>query len=260
MNADHTDDNNILRSEPSPIAYGITLDKLKKIKRKDLATDKTERHVWLLIIAAIFITKIRGEYRAGHDVGEMVGNVIMFSIIPGFFIYIGVFIIASAAIVRLRNLSPSWRKYLKYKQDHEQWAKEVERSRLLMQESKDKEIRKARELQRHREIEKEKSAIGMALIKLNSQERPAMEELRVAFASKQWNSSYYRAYQKTKHWVVTRKMALDRAGHRCQVCGRKNHLQVHHNSYERLGCEAPEDLVVLCSLHHEMIHTKSMHH
>lgn len=47
--------------------------------------------------------------------------------------------------------------------------------------------------------------------------------------------------------------ALRRAGFRCQTCGCRSGLQVHHNSYENLFGEADEDLVVLCDRCHDVI-------
>lgn len=64
----------------------------------------------------------------------------------------------------------------------------------------------------------------------------------------------YLEYLQTDHWKQTRQAALERAGHRCQLCATTEHLQVHHNSYANLGNEKPEDLVVLCRKHHELFH------
>jgi 5-methylcytosine-specific restriction endonuclease McrA len=57
----------------------------------------------------------------------------------------------------------------------------------------------------------------------------------------------YRAYLRSPHWRRTRKEALIRAEGRCEECGEaKRRLEVHHKTYERLGAELPEDLLVLC--------------
>jgi predicted HNH restriction endonuclease len=81
----------------------------------------------------------------------------------------------------------------------------------------------------------------------------------------------YADYLQSEHWRTTRKQALERAGHRCQ-CGMcplaslypheiaenfprsVSRLEVHHLTYERLGAEAPEDLLVLCGLCHRVVH------
>lgn len=66
----------------------------------------------------------------------------------------------------------------------------------------------------------------------------------------------YRDYLKTDHWQDTRKMALRRAGYRCQLCNGARPLQVHHRTYERRGSEWPEDLIALCGDCHGEFHQK----
>jgi hypothetical protein len=81
----------------------------------------------------------------------------------------------------------------------------------------------------------------------------------------------YADYLLSDHWKFTRELALDRAGRRCQ-CGlcpfatfyrheladrfprAWTRLEVHHLSYERLGHEAPDDLLVLCGHCHAAAH------
>jgi len=61
----------------------------------------------------------------------------------------------------------------------------------------------------------------------------------------------YAEYLKSRHWQRQRKEALERAGHRCQVCNVDElPLEVHHRTYERLGREVPDDLFVLCEVCH----------
>jgi hypothetical protein len=61
----------------------------------------------------------------------------------------------------------------------------------------------------------------------------------------------YQEYLKTDHWQKERKGALKRAAYACQVCKRANvQLEVHHNTYERLGEELESDLLVLCEQCH----------
>jgi len=71
----------------------------------------------------------------------------------------------------------------------------------------------------------------------------------------------YRDYLRTPWWRYIRQQALDVAGRRCEAvnengrrCGSWDRLQVHHLTYERLGEERPEDLVVLCARHHLEMH------
>ena len=64
----------------------------------------------------------------------------------------------------------------------------------------------------------------------------------------------YSEYLKTDHWVGIRALALRRAGHKCQLCSSRKFLQVHHNNYNRLWSEWPEDVLVLCDQCHEKHH------
>lgn len=65
----------------------------------------------------------------------------------------------------------------------------------------------------------------------------------------------YAEYLASPQWKARRDAAMERAGHRRQVCGYDGwNLNVHHNSYDRIGCERPEDLVVLCRLCHNRHH------
>lgn len=65
---------------------------------------------------------------------------------------------------------------------------------------------------------------------------------------------YREVYLRSEHWRITRRAALERAEHHCQVCSRTGHLDVHHNTYERLGEERPADLLVLCRRCHDLFH------
>jgi hypothetical protein len=71
----------------------------------------------------------------------------------------------------------------------------------------------------------------------------------------------YSEYLDSDHWKQRRKEARIRAGNKCQLCG-ENHcqLQVHHNSYDNLGHEPDEDLIVLCDQCHAKHHEKEPAH
>lgn len=64
----------------------------------------------------------------------------------------------------------------------------------------------------------------------------------------------YADYLKTPEWRITRGKAYQRAGGKCQKCGNLEELQVHHLTYDHLGAEPPEDLIVLCNACHEKEH------
>lgn len=64
----------------------------------------------------------------------------------------------------------------------------------------------------------------------------------------------YRDYIKSDGWKVRRLRALALAENKCQVCGVEARLDVHHNTYERLGHERDADLIVLCRDCHKLFH------
>jgi 5-methylcytosine-specific restriction endonuclease McrA len=64
----------------------------------------------------------------------------------------------------------------------------------------------------------------------------------------------YSGYLQSEHWKLIRAEALQRAGNKCQACGSRHNLNVHHNTYERLWHEEPEDMVVFCSRCHQVFH------
>ncbi len=65
----------------------------------------------------------------------------------------------------------------------------------------------------------------------------------------------YSNYLKSSHWIGTREKRIDIDNHRCYLCGKKRHLNVHHISYKNLGHEdVNKDLVTLCRECHKMLH------
>ena len=76
----------------------------------------------------------------------------------------------------------------------------------------------------------------------------------VAKERKPLGPDQYAAYMGSPEWKNFRRMALAKASHRCQVCGSNLNLQVHHNNYDRLGCELLSDVVVLCEPCHNLHH------
>jgi hypothetical protein len=66
----------------------------------------------------------------------------------------------------------------------------------------------------------------------------------------------YAAYRQTPAWLGRRRLALEAAAHRCQVCNATGRLDVHHRTYERIFNELPGDLTVLCRDCHATFHGK----
>lgn len=64
----------------------------------------------------------------------------------------------------------------------------------------------------------------------------------------------YRDYIASPTWKKRAEAAKKRAGYRCQLCNSDSVLHAHHRTYERLGCEKPADVIVLCSKCHKKFH------
>lgn len=71
-------------------------------------------------------------------------------------------------------------------------------------------------------------------------------------------SMRYCDYIRTPEWRSTRGAALAQAEHRCQLDrSHTTDLEVHHNTYERVGAELASDLVVLCHSRHQLHHREN---
>jgi hypothetical protein len=57
----------------------------------------------------------------------------------------------------------------------------------------------------------------------------------------------YNTYIQSQRWRERRKAFFKNHPYRCEGCGRRKGVELHHLSYERLGSELDEDLVPLCS-------------
>jgi hypothetical protein len=66
----------------------------------------------------------------------------------------------------------------------------------------------------------------------------------------------YDFYLRSPLWQMMRQAAHDWWGSSCRTCGATDRLHVHHRTYERLGNELPDDLIILCADCHARIHKK----
>lgn len=69
----------------------------------------------------------------------------------------------------------------------------------------------------------------------------------------------YREYIQSKEWKAKAKAAKRRVNYYCEKCGilKSEHLlHAHHLTYERLGKERKEDIMVLCANCHAGEHGK----
>lgn len=63
----------------------------------------------------------------------------------------------------------------------------------------------------------------------------------------------YREYLSSPAWLEKKERLISAAG-KCQLCGGKKSLLVHHNSYANIFNEPDEDLIVLCRSCHRLFH------
>ena len=66
---------------------------------------------------------------------------------------------------------------------------------------------------------------------------------------------HYASYITSHAWKKKAREMREKAGFKCQLCAAIDKpLNVHHNSYERLGRERDDDLLVLCEPCHHKFH------
>jgi len=69
----------------------------------------------------------------------------------------------------------------------------------------------------------------------------------------------YNDFLKTRYWEIIRKRKLKDVHYQCELCLRKDHLHVHHKTYDNHGKEIDHyktDLIVLCKGCHAKHHDK----
>jgi len=66
----------------------------------------------------------------------------------------------------------------------------------------------------------------------------------------------YKEYLKTDHWQRVSILAKENADNKCQLCNGEGVLHTHHRTYENLGHEKYNDLIVLCQKCHEKFHNR----
>lgn len=65
---------------------------------------------------------------------------------------------------------------------------------------------------------------------------------------------FYDQYLKSADWQRKKLDVKARDSDKCRACGATENLEVHHLTYERLGNERLEDLVLLCKEDHNAVH------
>lgn len=65
----------------------------------------------------------------------------------------------------------------------------------------------------------------------------------------------YAIYLRSREWAARRLERLKSARYACALnVSHRSQLEVHHRTYDRIGHELPEDLVVLCARCHRRFH------
>jgi phage terminase large subunit GpA-like protein len=64
----------------------------------------------------------------------------------------------------------------------------------------------------------------------------------------------YRQYMQSEQWARVKAAYYARHRQQCRACGSKQHIDLHHRSYDRMGYETDRDLVPLCESCHAVVH------
>ena len=68
----------------------------------------------------------------------------------------------------------------------------------------------------------------------------------------------YCDYLKTPWWDLVRTRTIRRARGLCELCQDEPATQAHHTTYERVGCEHPDDMVALGRRCHQHLHDNGL--
>ncbi len=70
------------------------------------------------------------------------------------------------------------------------------------------------------------------------------------------HTHWYAEYLRSQEWRKRRETIIRQRGKKCERCGtgRYTTVQVHHLTYERVGAENDDDLVLLCRNCHRQLH------
>lgn len=98
-----------------------------------------------------------------------------------------------------------------------------------------------------------KHHLGITKVKLEAQ--ASREDVEVSILDNNGDGEIdYHEYIASDEWAARSKEAKEDAKWRCQVCNGSGVLHTHHRTYDNLGEEEPEDLIVLCASCHKLFH------
>ena len=89
-------------------------------------------------------------------------------------------------------------------------------------------------------------------------EQPS-DELSVVLRARYYPSKRaYAEYLRTPGWRIRRRAVLRRADGCCELCRdvgvERRATEIHHLTYDRVGCEKLVDLIALCGECHDLAH------
>jgi hypothetical protein len=87
----------------------------------------------------------------------------------------------------------------------------------------------------------------------NGDDKPAVQLL----LSVEDKEIYYREYIHSEKWRLFRNKIFALRGFKCELCGVRKNLQLHHVNYERLGNEHELDVMILCGVCHNNAHKQT---
>jgi hypothetical protein len=70
-------------------------------------------------------------------------------------------------------------------------------------------------------------------------------------------STKYAEYLRSAHWALLKLNTIIARGMRCERCASLKDIDLHHLTYQRLGRELPQDVLLLCRMCHTKEHLVS---
>ncbi len=108
---------------------------------------------------------------------------------------------------------------------------------------------------RDKESRKDRDCIARAALRAENAANAAARALTpVAERRRSTRRQRYEDYLRSPHWIKFRRRLLQQRGAKCEWCGARKRLEVHHLHYRTLGQETSVDVAVLCYKCHHGVH------
>ena len=83
---------------------------------------------------------------------------------------------------------------------------------------------------------------------------PSLEQPQIDGTYRFLSKETKRQHLQSVYWKALRKQRLALAKHKCELCGTKYNLHLHHITYRRLTIELITDVRILCKECHQLQH------